>query len=369
MSASRDYAMTTETEPKPGDISPHGLDDDESPDDTSGGWGWWLVFTLGLAALMVGSLTVGRYALGPGELFKSLVAVFIPGVKAHLTLIDKVVLDQIRLPRVLAAVMVGAAMSGSGAALQSMFQNPLVSPDILGVSAGAGVGASLGLFFSLSFGEVQLLAFAGGIVAVTVTATMARMMGRGSTVVLVLSGIVVGAMAQAIISLTQYFANPTTTLPRIVFFLLGSLDSVTMSTLWLPAILVVISIVALYLIRWPITVLAAGEDEARSLGIHRQVVWAIVIVATTLMTSAVVSVAGIVGWVGLVVPHLARYIVGPTFQKLLPASLLLGAFFLLAVDDLGRSVSSVELPLGVLTALIGAPFFVAIVTKTRRQWH
>jgi iron complex transport system permease protein len=343
--------------------------EDETLDRAEGGWGWWVLFVVALLALLVGSLTVGRYALGPVELFKSLLGTFVPGVHAHLTLIDHVVLVQVRVPRVLAAITVGAALAGSGASLQSMFQNPLVSPDILAVSFGAGFGASLGLFFGLPFGEVQLLAFAGGIIGVTLTLVFAQMIGRGATVVLVLAGIVVGAMAQALIALTQYFANPTTTLPEIVFFLLGSLDNVTMSTLWLPAVLVSVSLVALWVVRWPITVLAAGEDEAKTLGINRRLIWAIVIVATTLMTSAVVSIAGIVGWVGLVVPHLARYTVGPSFKRLLPASLLLGAFFLLAVDDLGRSVTALELPLGVLTALIGAPFFVAIMTKTRRQWH
>jgi iron complex transport system permease protein len=314
------------------------------------------------------SLGFGRYPLSPLTLLRALIGVIIPSAGGHLTLIQRVVLVDIRLPLVLGAITVGAALSGCGAAYQSMFRNPLVSPDILGVSAGAGVGASLGLFYGLPFGDVQVLAFAGGIGALLVSVAIAELIGRGSTVVLVLAGLVVGAMAQAIISLTQYFANPTTTLPRIVFFLLGSLDDITLGNLWLPATLVTVCIAALYALRWPITVLAAGEDEARTLGVNRRLVWGVVVLATTLMTASVVSIAGIVGWVGLVVPHLARYIVGPSFSKLLPASLLIGAFFLLAVDDLGRSITSFELPLGVLTALIGAPFFVALLAKARHQW-
>jgi iron complex transport system permease protein len=332
-------------------------------------WPWWLIAPVALVALSLLSLSLGRYPLGPVKVVSGLIAAVIPSAGTRLSSIDWIVLVQIRLPRVLAAITVGAALSGSGSAYQSMFQNPLVSPDILGVSAGAGFGASLGLLFGLPFGDVQVLAFAGGVIGVLVSVTIAQLIGRGSTVVLVLAGIVVGAMAQALIALTQYFANPTTTLPRIVFFLLGSLDSVTLSNLWLPAILVAVSVLALYLLRWPITVLAAGEDEARTLGVSRHLVWAVVIVATTLMTASVVSIAGIVGWVGLVVPHLARQIVGPSFRKLLPASLLMGALFLLAVDDVGRSVSSVEFPLGVLTALIGAPFFVALLARARRQWR
>jgi iron complex transport system permease protein len=334
------------------------------------GWGWWLLGVLALVVLAVVSIGLGRYPLGAAKLLSGIVAAVIPHAGTHLSSIDVIVLLQIRLPRVLAAIMVGAALSGAGAAYQNMFRNPLVSPDILGVSAGAGFGASLGLFFNLPFAEVQLFAFVGGVVSVALTVGVAQVIGRGSTIVLVLAGIVIGAMAQALISLTQYFANPTTTLPRIVFFLLGSLDSVTWSNnLWVPAVLVTISILLLYALRWPITVLAAGEDEARTLGVNRRVVWSVVIVATTLMTASVVAVAGIVGWVGLVVPHMARYVVGPSFHRLLPASLLIGAFFLLAVDDIGRSAASIEFPLGVLTALIGAPFFIALLARGRDQWR
>lgn len=333
------------------------------------GWWWWVIGVLGLAVLTLLSLGFGRYPLSPVTLLHALAGAVFPAAGGHLTLIDRVVLVDIRLPRVLGALSVGAALSASGASDQSMFRNPLVSPDILGVSAGAGVGASLGLFYGLPFSEVQVLAFLGGIGALLASVAIAQVIGRGATVVLVLAGLVVGAMAQAIISLTQYFANPTTTLPRIVFFLLGSLDNVTLSSLWLPGILIAVCIAALWLLRWPVTVLAAGEEEAQTLGVRRRLVWATVIITTTVMTASVVSIAGIVGWVGLVVPHLARFIVGPSFGRLLPASVLTGAFFLLAVDDVGRSVASVELPLGVLTALIGAPFFVALLVRARHQWN
>jgi iron complex transport system permease protein len=330
---------------------------------------WWVAGPAALVVLAIVSLGLGRYPLSPVRLASGLLAAVIPGAGTRLSSVDWVVLVQIRLPRTLAAITVGSALAGAGAAYQSMFQNPLVSPDILGVSAGAGFGASLGILFGLSFTDVQILAFVGGVIAVLVTVALAQLIGRGSMVVLVLAGIVVGALAQALIAMTQYFANPTTTLPEIVFFLLGSLDNVTLSSLWLPAILVGVSVLALFLFRWPITVLAAGEDEARTLGVSRYVVWATVIVATTLMTASVVSIAGIVGWVGLVVPHLARNMSGPSFQRLLPASLLMGAIFLLAVDDVGRTVSSIEFPLGVLTALIGAPFFIVLLVRARQQWR
>jgi iron complex transport system permease protein len=335
----------------------------------SRGWGWWTVALLALIGLAIASLSLGRYALGPWTLIRAMAGAVVPSLGGHLSTADRAVLVGIRLPRVLAAITVGAALAASGAGYQNMFQNPLVSPDILGVSAGAGFGASLALLFNLPVVDVQVLAFAGGIIGVLASIGIAQMIGRTSTVVLVLAGIVVGALAQALIAMTQYFANPTTTLPQIVFFLLGSLDNVTMSALWVPAILVVLSIAALWVLRWPITVLAAGEDEARALGVSRRLVWAVVIVSTTLMTASVVSIAGIVGWVGLVVPHLSRRFVGPSFNRLLPASLLVGATFLLAVDDLGRSVSSIEFPLGVLTAIIGAPFFIVLLARTRREWR
>lgn len=332
-------------------------------------WAWWVSAPVVLVVLALLSMSVGRYPLDPVELLNGLIAEVIPGAGAHLSSVDQVVLTQIRLPRVLGAIMVGAALSGAGASYQATFQNPLVSPDILGVSAGAGFGASLGILLGLPSGDIQALAFAGGLIAVLVTVAFAQFVGRGAVVVLVLAGVVVGALAQALIAVTQYFANPTTTLPEIVFFLLGSLDSVTLGDLWLPAILAGVSILALFLLGWQINVLAAGEDEARTLGVRRGMVWGTVIVAATVMTAAVVSIVGIVGWVGLVVPHVARHIVGPSFGRLFPASIVLGAIFVLAVDTINRSASSLEFPLGVLTAVIGAPFFMALLARARKQWR
>ncbi|MBV9162380.1 MAG: iron ABC transporter permease [Pseudonocardiales bacterium] len=330
---------------------------------------YWGLAVVALIILIVLSLGWGRYSLSPLGLVRAAVAVFVPTPASwHLSAAQETVLMQVRIPRIFAAVVVGAALSGSGSAYQSMFRNPLVAPDILGVSAGAGFGASLAILLNFPFSVIQLMAFVGGLIGVTLSIGIAQFVGRGSTVVLVLAGLVVSALAQALISMTQYFSDPETTLPRITFWLLGGLDSVTASSLWLPTILVAVCVVILYAISWPITVLAAGEDEARSLGIDRRLVWGLVLTATTLMTATVVSVAGIIGWVGLVVPHLARSIVGPSFHRLLLASLLIGAGFLLAVDDLGRSASSIELPLGVLTAVIGAPFFVALLAKARHQW-
>lgn len=328
----------------------------------------WVVLVVALLLLMLVSFSLGRYPLGPVPLVRGLIADIVPGAGGHLSPVNQTVFEQIRLPRILAAVLVGAALAGSGAAYQSMFRNPLVSPDILGVSAGAGFGASLALLMGWPTAVVQGLAFGSGLVGAILALAIAQFIGRGSTVVLVLAGVVVGALAQALISLTQYLANPETTLPTITFWLLGSLDKATNSSLEVPAILVAACLAALFAMRWPITVLAAGEEEARALGVDRRLVWGVVVTAATLMTATVVSLGGIIGWVGLLVPHLARAFVGPSFHRLLPASALIGAIFLLAVDDFGRSATSVELPLGILTALIGAPFFVALLAKARQQW-
>ncbi len=325
------------------------------------------MLAIALLVLTVVPFGLGRYSINPVTVVRVLIGQVIQ-IPATWSSVDQTVILQIRLPRILAALLVGAALSSSGAAYQVMFRNPLVSPEILGVAAGAGFGVSIGILAGMSTGELQLLAFACGLLAAALAVGIGRTVGRGSLIVLVLGGIVVGSMFDALISGTQYFANPETTLPEITFWLLGSLGRATMGGLAVPAVIVGGCLLALYTVRWPLTVLAAGEDEARALGVNRTVVWAVAITASTLMTATVVSIAGIIGWVGLVVPHLGRFMVGPSFTRLLPTATLLGAGYLLAVDDVARSATSLDLPLGILTALVGAPFFVAVLAKAGRQW-
>ena len=324
-----------------------------------------LVFTL--LVLTVLSFGIGRYAIDPLTVVRVL-AGRVTHAPASWTPTQQAVILGIRPPRILAAILVGAALSSSGAAYQTMFRNPLVSPEILGVAAGAGFGASVGILLGLPADLLQILSFACGLLAVLLALAIGRVAGSGSLIVLVLGGIVIGAMFGALISAMQYVANPETTLPEIAFWLFGSLARATLGSLMLPCALIILCLGALYIVRWPLTVLATGEDEARTLGVNRKAVWTIVIGASTLMTATVVSVAGIIGWVGLVVPHLGRFIVGPSFTRLLPASALIGAIYLLVVDDIARSVTSLDLPLGILTALIGAPFFVALLVKLGRHW-
>jgi iron complex transport system permease protein len=326
-----------------------------------------VLLVVGLLALTLVSFGVGQYALSPGTVVRIVVARFVR-IPVTWTPTQQAVVDVVRLPEILGALLVGAALSSSGAAYQTMLRNPLVSPDILGLAAGAGFGGSLSILLGLPTAELQVMAFAGGLLATGLALAIGRVMGGTSPTVLVLGGVVVGTMFLALIQATQYFANPDNTLPEITFWLLGSLDRVTNGGLVVPAVIVGVSLIALYAVRWKLTVLAAGEDEARSLGVNRAVVRAVVIGASTLMTATVVSIAGVVGWVGLLVPHLARSVVGPSFGRLLSVSCLIGAGFMLVVDDISRAATTVELPLGILTGLIGPPFFVVLLARAGRQW-
>ncbi|MFC5386952.1 FecCD family ABC transporter permease [Aquamicrobium segne] len=277
------------------------------------------------------------------------------------------VLFQIRFPRVLAAILVGAALSAAGAAYQSLFRNPLVSPDILGVSSGAGFGAVLGILLGLPVAAIQFLGFGGGLLTVMLVVMLAKMLrGSGDVLLLVLAGIVVGALAGAAISLVKVLADPYDQLPAITFWLLGSLAGVKLEDVMTVMPVVALGLLPLILLRWRIGVLSLGDEEARALGVEAGWLRAVVIAAATLVTASVVAVSGIIGWVGLMVPHMARLLVGPRFDRLLPASILLGAIFMVIVDTLARSVAEIEIPLGVLTAIIGGPAFVWLLARSRR---
>jgi iron complex transport system permease protein len=336
---------------------------------TARGLGAIAVGVLAVGAAILAAFSVGRYPIGPGDLAAVLWAK--AGGAAH-GLPDAVetVIFRVRGPRVVAALAIGAALAAAGAAYQSLFRNPLVSPDILGVSAGAAVGAVLGIFLSQTVIAIQALAFAGGIAAVVLVYAVANAVrGHDPLLVLVLAGIVIGSLAGAVIALVKYLADPYNQLPAITFWLLGSLASATPGDVAaaMPAIL--IGLVPLALLRWRINVLALGDEEARALGVDVRFVRTAVIAGATLMTAAAVSISGIVGWVGLLVPHLARLAVGPDFRRLLPMSVALGAAFLLAVDTLARTLARIEIPLGVLTAFVGTPLFLWQLIAARRSWQ
>lgn len=316
---------------------------------------------LGLMLLAFAAVMIGPYGLTPGQTWAALMGLGDPQAQ--------IVVWNIRLPRVCAALLVGAALASAGASYQALFRNPLVSPDILGVSAGAGLGAVAGIFLSLPVAAIQASAFVGGMAAVGFVTLMASMVrNTDRTLTLVLIGVVIGALAGAATSLLKVMADPYDQLPAITFWLLGSLAAITTEDI-LPALpMVLIGLVPLALLRWRINVLSLGDEEARALGVEAGRTRLFVIASATLITASVTALAGVVGWVGLVIPHIARMMVGPGFGRLLPASALIGAGYLLLVDTLARTIAQVEVPLGILTAVIGAPFFVWLLARGRRGW-
>ena len=316
---------------------------------------------LALAALVFGAVMIGPYGLSPAQ---TLAALLGRGDAQA-----EIVVWSIRLPRVGAALLVGAALAAAGASYQALFRNPLVSPDILGVSAGAGLGAVAGIFLSLPVAAIQASAFVGGMAAVGVVTLVASLVrNTDRTLTLVLIGVVIGALAGAATSLLKVMADPYDQLPAITFWLLGSLAAITTEDI-LPAVpAVLVGLVPLALLRWRINVLSLGDEEARALGVEAGRTRFVVIVAATLITASVTALAGVVGWVGLVIPHIARMLVGPGFGRLLPVSVLIGAGYLLMVDTLARTIAQAEVPLGILTAVIGAPFFVWLLARGRQGW-
>jgi iron complex transport system permease protein len=312
-------------------------------------------------------MMVGKYGAGPVVLFGAAKAALTGG---DVDPILSTVLWNVRLPRVLAGVCVGAGLAAAGATYQGLFRNPLVSPDILGVSAGASLGAVLGIFLSLPVIAIQLLGFAGGLLTVAaVYAVGAAIRGRDPVLTLVLAGVAIGAIAGAGISLIKILADPYDQLPAITYWLLGSLTAVTRFDVLsvLPAL--IIGVVPLVLLRWRMNVMTLSDDEAQTMGIDTFRTRALLIAAATLITAASVSITGIIGWVGLIIPHVARMLVGPDFRKLLPASMMLGGGYLLVVDMLARSIALIEVPLSILTAAVGAPFFLWLLAAGKRGWQ
>ena len=326
------------------------------------------MLTLAPVAVFFASLFVGRFVIAPVDVARILWAQFFPSEHAWPASVETIVM-QIRLPRSILAMFIGAGLAASGAAYQGMFRNPLVSPDILGVTAAAGFGAALALLLSRNALELQLIAFAFGLLGVLLTYLLARVYRATPVLMLVLSGVVVAAFFSALLSGTKYVADPESKLPAITYWLLGSLNATSTRSLAMALPPIMVGVVGLTLVRWRLNVLAMGDEEARSLGIRTELLKAIVIACTTLITAACVSVCGIVGWVGLVVPHLGRMLVGPDHRALLPVTLSIGATYLLFIDCVARSAVATEIPLGILTAMIGAPFFGYLLRKTRGSWQ
>lgn len=328
-----------------------------------------IAIALGVLALgLIAAFAVGRYPVGITD-FGRLVWGRLTGNPSGVAPAIETVIFDIRGPRVLAAVLVGAALAVAGTAFQGLFRNPLVSPDILGASSGAALGAVTGIYFSLGVFGVEGLAFAGGLAAV------AAVYGIGSALrspdpvlVLVLTGVVVGALLGAGVGLVKYLADPYNQLPAMTFWLLGSLAATNAADLLPLSAPIAVGTAVLLGLRWRMNALSLPDEEARSLGLATGPARIAVIAAASLVTAASVAVAGIIGWVGLVVPHLARFLVGPDFARLLPTAAILGGGYLLLIDTLARSAAPVEIPLGILTAVIGTPFFIWLLTSAHKSW-
>lgn len=325
------------------------------------------LMTIPLIILFFLSFLVGRYPISPYEVIGAFSSkLFL--TSAPTTPVQDTIIFQIRLPRIVAAMLIGAALSIAGASFQGLFQNPLVSPDKLGVSAGAGFGAALAILFSASLFMIQASAFFWGLFAVGLTYFISRTFKGTSMLTLVLCGIAIASFFTALLSLVKYVADPNGQLQTIVFWLMGSLSSVSNQDVIIMGIPIIIGTIILLAIRWRLNILAMGEEEAHTMGINIKKLQAIIIVCCSIVTAASVSICGIIGWVGLVMPHVARMIVGPDHKILLPASIISGAFFLLLIDDIARSLTTVEIPLGILTAIIGAPFFIYLLIKSKELW-
>jgi iron complex transport system permease protein len=324
-----------------------------------------------LAVLLLGlvlAFTVGRYPVTLAELADVLWSRATGAPTTAPPAVENVVL-LVRGPRVLAAVLVGGALAVAGTAFQGLFRNPLVSPDILGASSGAALGAVLGIFFSLGVIGIEGLAFAGGLTAVAAVYVIGSLLqSRDPILVLVLTGVVVGALLGAGVGLVKYLADPYNQLPAMTFWLLGSLASTNANDLVALLTPVALGTAVLVALRWRMNVMSLPEEEARALGVPTGPLRIAIVAAATLVTSASVAAAGIIGWVGLIVPHLARALVGPDFARLLPASAMLGGGYLLFIDTIARTAASVEIPLGILTAFIGTPFFIWLLASVQRTW-
>ncbi len=318
-----------------------------------------------LAAIVV-AVSLGRYTVSVPHVLQILASGVLPD--GGVTDTERTVVELVRLPRVMLAVLVGGGLGVAGAALQATFRNPLVSPDIIGVSSGASLGGALALLFGLGTAFLVAGAFVFGLIALGLLFALTA--GRASSMLMVvLGGVVLGSFFSALVGLVQYFADPYSSLPAIVFWLLGSLATATWAKVFVAAVPILLGTTVVLLLRWRLNVLSLGDEEASSLGIRPNRLRWVFLLSCALIVAGAVAVSGAVGWVGLVIPHLARMWVGPDHRVLLPVSFLLGATFLILIDTIARTATAGEIPLGVLTALLGAPVFFVLLRRNRdRIW-
>ncbi len=320
---------------------------------------------LALAAAFLLSFWVGYYPLTPVQVVQAFMSRF--GYNAEVLPQAVTIFWQIRLPRILSAGFIGASLSVAGATYQGMFRNPLVSADILGVSSGASLGAALAILMGCSSWQIQLAAFAGGVAAVSASCLISRKSSHSQTLSLVLTGSMIMALCNAGVTMIKYVADPNDVLQQITFWLMGSLSKTDMDAFCWSVIPMVLGLATIFLFRWQINLLTLEEEEAKSLGIDIRFFRLLFIAASTMLSAAAVCLGGLIGWVGLMIPHMARAVIGADYGRLIPASAMLGAGYLILMDDVARGAMSMELPLGVVTAIMGAPFFVHLIIRRQER--
>ena len=325
----------------------------------------WVLPLLALLVLVCVAVAImaGRYGIGPGRMGEAIAARATGGVSSDRRA-DSVVFN-LRLPRITVAVLIGSGMAVSGAAFQSIFSNPLATPDTLGVASGTCVGAVVALLLGRGMTGVQLTALVAGLITVTITTAVARRRGGGTDVVtLVLAGVIVSALADAVLSMLKLTADPTSELPEITYWLVGSLSGASWGQIAMATPFILVGSGVIMALRWRLNVLALSEDEARAAGVDVRRLRIVLIVCATVVTASVVSLCGQVGWIGLIVPHAARMLIGSDNRYLIPVCLLLGASVMIMIDTIARTLTASEIPVSVVTALVGAPFFITLLRRT-----
>ena len=320
-------------------------------------------FIILLFIALILSFVIGRYSLSPIIVLKGLLGFNVSNQA-------KTIIFNLRLPRIVIAVLLGSGLALSGLVYQGLFQNPMVSPDLLGSTSGAGFGAALAILLGFSYLQITLVSFLFGIIAVAIVLLISSKVKGNPTLTLVLSGMMVSSVFSALISFVKLIADPEEALPQITYFLMGSLSSVRKEDILPVFLLIAVAIIPIVLIRWQLNIMTQGEEEARALGVNTRVIRLISIVSATIITATATSLCGMISYVGLVIPHLVRMVLGCDYRRTVPASIFLGATFLLLVDTVSRSFTTVELPIGILTSLIGAPFFLyLIIRESKKLWN
>lgn len=331
--------------------------------------GFAVIMLLLTAALVIGivlAVCAGKYAVTPKESLGILLSSLLGKTPDSPEMTVNVVMG-LRIPRIFASVLVGAALSVSGAAYQGIFKNPLVSPDFLGVSSGACIGAAAAILMSMTTVYISIFAFLGGVIAVILTVSIPALLRNRANIMLVLSGIIVGSAMSSILGFIKYIADPDTQLASITYWTMGDFSYVSLRELLTVLPLILVPMIVLILMSWWIDVLSMGEDEAKALGANVRLIRGIAIFCSTLLTAGSVCIAGTISWIGLIVPHFGRMIVGPSNRRLIPASALLGGLFMLIVDTLTRTIGATEMPVSILTGVIGAPFFCWLLWRQQRR--